>query len=487
MPSPIVRSACDRCHDQKLRCNRAASGGACVRCTRAKVSCIWTPSARRTREPRRSTVNTAILPAGAAVVDVLMPTAYESTAIDPIQTSVAFDPSPDMFQGMPTVWSDSTTFLNSATDTSASPDLTGSAASHAIATRNHPSPQTTNTSNEEALNSWQYRFNEEWTMLSADREIGRDDAFPQVDFPASDASQPSGPRNLPVDTIRRLTDLHVELFALATQIPKPPTTLSQPLSWKEKDVAIDKTFQLSHAFIEAIDNLDPHQSQDSLDLGAWCTTGPQAAPTNDAPVDQASLLLVLSCYQRLIETYDDIFGNVQACLDRFSITAREDYVKMPDVKVGSFSLPHSSALQITLVLQLARHLLRRIGSMVMNLNQRHVPTNALMDNLTSITAQTVSSRETELIKRIATLRNTLSNGLTLLMAQRTPTTFARSPVPDAELGSIHPKKLVVFNTLKLMDPKTQTGDAQQHLQFTKPLSRTPRMSHDASRHYVLLL
>lgn len=367
-------------------------------------------------------MNTPVSPAvshavDAAVVDILMPTTCNSSvtatvsdmaAIDPVQTSVAFDLGPGMFEGMAAVWSDSaTTFLNSATDTSTSLDLTGSTGSHASATRNHPSPQTTNTSNEEALNSWQYRFNQEWAMLSVDRETGQDGAFPQGDFAASDGSQLSGPRSLPVDTIRRLTDLHVELFTLAAQIPKPPTTLSQPLSWKDKDVAIDKTFQLSHAFIEAIDNLDSRGSQDSLDLTAWCTTNSPAPPSNGTPLDQASLLLVLSCYQRLIETYDDIFGNMQACLDRFSITAREDYVKMPDVKVGSFSLPHSSALQITLILQLARHLLRRIGSMVMNLNQRHTATNTLMDNLTSITAQTVSSRETELIKRITTLRNTL--------------------------------------------------------------------------------
>lgn len=243
-------------------------------------------------------------------------------------------------------------------------------------------------------------------MLSVDREIRHNITFPQGDSSVSDGSRLSGPRSLPVDTIRRLTDLHVELFTLATHIPKPPTNISQPLSWKDKDMAIDKTFQLSHAFIEAIDNLDFRQSPNSLELTAWTTESP-TAPANDAPLDQASLLLVLSCYQRLIESYDDIFGNMQACLDRFAITAREDYVKMPDVKIGSLSIPDSSALQITLILQMARHLLRRIGAMVTNLNQRQIATNALMDNLTSITAQTVSSRENDLIQRITTLRNTL--------------------------------------------------------------------------------
>ncbi|KAI2626421.1 hypothetical protein GGR54DRAFT_636992 [Hypoxylon sp. NC1633] len=123
--------------------------------------------------------------------------------------------------------------------------------------------------------------------------------------------------------------------------------------------------------------------------------------------DQSSFLLVLSCYQRLIETYDDIFGNMQACLDRSSVTAREDYVQMPDVKVGSFSIPDSSALQITLILQLARHLIRRMGIIIKNLNPRP---NAAIDganDLLSLTFKALSIRESDLIERINKLRNTL--------------------------------------------------------------------------------
>ncbi|KAI2643456.1 hypothetical protein GGS21DRAFT_16077 [Xylaria nigripes] len=404
MPHPVQRSACDRCHDQKLRCTRASSGGACVRCTKAKASCTWTPvSIRRPRESKRSVANTPVAPLNATVAGTMTPITCSPggveypngimngiVAVDPAQTTAAaFDLGLEVFHSAPTVWSDST-FLNSATHASSSPSFTVSGDSTTLATRDQLSPKAPPTPTGDTMNTWQYRFNQEWAMLSSDRQ----QLSPRRDSSLSYSPKLSGSSNLPLDTIRRLTDLHVELFTLSSKVPKPPTCLSQPLSWKDKDVAIDGTFQLSYAFIEAIDKLDSrHESAASL------------AGANGVTLDQASLLLVFSCYQRLIETYDDIFGNMQVCLDRSSITAPEDYVQMPDVKVGSFSLPDSSALQITLILQLARHLIQRIGLMVMDLN--NTTTDAPIDDLTSITLHTLNTRQNELIERINTLRNTL--------------------------------------------------------------------------------
>ncbi|KAI1128296.1 hypothetical protein F5Y10DRAFT_241015 [Nemania abortiva] len=420
MPHPVIRSACDRCHDQKLRCTRAASGGPCVRCNKSKATCTWTPlSTRRQREPKRGLDNTASALPDAVVTDTSMPTLSDTApagctaptmnrdaAIDAMQTGVGFELTPDVPQNVGTLWSD-LTFLASVSNTSSSsPSFTIPTDSFVSATQSPPPSQAAYPPNDQILSNWQSRFNQEWAMLSAEQDQASRGAPLLTDtFHFDTPSELSALSSLPLDTIRRLTELHLELFTLASRVPKPPTCVSQPLSWKDKDVALDRTFHLSHAFIEAVDQLASGPIRMSADCVSDFTDTPP--DTDDSPLDYASLLLVLSCYQRLIEIYDAVFGNMQACLDRSSITAREDYVRMPDVKVGSFSLPDSSALQITLILQLARHLLRRMGSMVVGLNQKNSKSNATTNDLISVTVQTVCSRENELIERITKLRNTL--------------------------------------------------------------------------------
>ncbi|KAH6714168.1 hypothetical protein BKA61DRAFT_56601 [Leptodontidium sp. MPI-SDFR-AT-0119] len=54
--SPVKRFACDRCHDQKLRCTRPQDGEPCVRCQRAGVFCNVS-AAQRTGRPRKSSNN----------------------------------------------------------------------------------------------------------------------------------------------------------------------------------------------------------------------------------------------------------------------------------------------------------------------------------------------------------------------------------------------------------------------------------------------
>ncbi|KAI9054256.1 hypothetical protein LZ554_001424 [Drepanopeziza brunnea f. sp. 'monogermtubi'] len=54
--SPVKRLACDRCHDQKLRCTRPQDEEPCVRCQRAGVLCNVSV-AQRTGRPRKSSNN----------------------------------------------------------------------------------------------------------------------------------------------------------------------------------------------------------------------------------------------------------------------------------------------------------------------------------------------------------------------------------------------------------------------------------------------
>lgn len=236
-----------------------------------------------------------------------------------------------------------------------------------------------------------------------------------------------------LSTVQELSDLNVELYAHSSSIPRPPKSTTEPLSWKGKDFAIDRTFQLSQKMIEVLNRLYPRSletlppnrltpasstSQSSPSQGELTSGNTNQGRT--APyVDQGSLLLILSCYLRLIDTYDNIFGNMQACLDRSSITAPEDYVNLPNVTVGSFSFPTTSALQITMILHLASQLLDRLrevtGSIRTTSNDDSDPGRARDEDaaggsavdITTMTLEAVTSRQNELVRRIKLLRQSL--------------------------------------------------------------------------------
>ncbi|OTA93979.1 hypothetical protein M434DRAFT_11202 [Hypoxylon sp. CO27-5] len=405
MPHPIQRSACDRCHGQKLRCMRTASGGACVRCVKARATCTWSPSLRCKRNGSKSEIPDNLSDGQNGITDNLnglnprnnVDEGHAPLISVPVDVLCQFPrPETDFNFGTDAIqWS---TPLIAGSTSGSSPTL--------VAFTNSPPQSTSQTTPQDFLGTWQDRFNREWAMLSTEQH-----PLPKSNIPEDQSELPRlqepGASGLSLVIIKGLSDLNVDLFLLSSAVPKPSTSTSQPLSWKDKDFAIDKTFQLSQKFIEALDKLYPrHKGSAAIDP---VSSPVQGLDFSRPPVqfDQASFLLVLSCYQRLIETYDDIFGNMQACLDRSAITAPEDYVPMPDMKVGSFSLPNSSALQITLVLQLARHLIKRMEFIIKALDQSRNLTSCDTNDLMSLTFKAVNSRESDLVGRINKLRNTL--------------------------------------------------------------------------------
>lgn len=405
MPNPAQRSACDRCHGQKLRYSRSGHVGACIRCTKVKAVCTWTPSTRRqieqlsSKPPKLQEHSIATLGSSPAYVDgnrvdstTLLDTSFPTVPTEFDFSALSTCPLPD----------------NPPTATWPCPNSVDvvSGFSSTCALINASPTADLYLQSRDAANTWQYRFNQEWAMLSAEQQSPPDDRIVRA-RPGTPRAKSQETQNLRLSTIRGLSELNVELFSLASTIPKPPNSISQPHSWKTKDFAIDKTFQLSQGLIEVLDKLYPRKSESNsyITIPSQEDNLPVLAPNDSPSFDQSSFLLVLSCYQRLIETYHDIFGNMQACLDRSMITAREDYVQMPDMKVGSFSVPDSSALQITVILQLSRHLLRRMITIIKSLktNYNGCGTNDLM----SLTFNAVNTREDELIETINKLRNSL--------------------------------------------------------------------------------
>lgn len=56
--SPVVRSACEPCHERKIRCIISTEGGSCDSCQSRRLSCFFLPRARSGRRPIANTAST---------------------------------------------------------------------------------------------------------------------------------------------------------------------------------------------------------------------------------------------------------------------------------------------------------------------------------------------------------------------------------------------------------------------------------------------
>ncbi|GKT63165.1 hypothetical protein ColTof4_05245 [Colletotrichum tofieldiae] len=476
MPPPLQRSACDRCHAQKLRCTRPAGlpvgsssdhngkggGGSiasCARCVKSRSDCTWSPSLRRPKrniktgdgdaetvgrpggrhpftpqsEPATAAGVAAARPSEPEFVNGVTPAddAAHASAID-VNSSLLLTASPSQLAQPYSLDTGLTGILQPdqlvPAWATAHTDNVAAATGAPATTSDGPRPSgfagcggrsplfVAQLGSQEALDTWQLRFNREWALLStANETTTAPDADPPQQLshePTTAAPDDDGPcqeqRQLDaLSSIRSLSDLNVELFALVAAIPQPPVCKTAPLTWKNKDVAIDKTFQLSHRLIEVLNKLSPRYLEAAIHEAAIHESDAGEIQRRGVDMDQASLLLVLSCYQRLVDAYRTIFGNMQACLDRSFVTAREDYVRMPEVRVGSFTLPDSSALQITLILQLARHLLQRVGAIIKCIEEKSGAMRHGEDGLLALTFKVVATKEDELVGTIAAVRQTL--------------------------------------------------------------------------------
>lgn len=87
MDLPRNRRACDRCHTQKLSCKRQGDTESCIRCTRASINCVFSPSKKRGKPdyldkgpaPKKSssndrvTLNTSLVSEGESLLESTEP------------------------------------------------------------------------------------------------------------------------------------------------------------------------------------------------------------------------------------------------------------------------------------------------------------------------------------------------------------------------------------------------------------------------------
>ncbi|KND88287.1 hypothetical protein TOPH_07099 [Tolypocladium ophioglossoides CBS 100239] len=201
---------------------------------------------------------------------------------------------------------------------------------------------------------------EETALTTGSEDTGTDSGYGQaVSSQPSTSSNIQGSYNTwqkttkqavePVMTswIRKLSDINVELHQHMLSIPpigvgQSTWTSNGPNSTRhDEELAVDRTFKLSHQFMEILNDI----------FSRFKTRQAYTGPTTDTlALDQPSQLLVLSSYLCLVESYDKILRHIKTWTEvRFKMgvsTSDEHFpIQLPGLAIGSFKLPTSSSTQ----------------------------------------------------------------------------------------------------------------------------------------------
>ena len=134
--------------------------------------------------------------------------------------------------------------------------------------------------------------------------------------------------------------------------------------------------------------------------------------------DQFTMLLLISCYMRLIGIYEDFFTHIQLNLCDFKSLNESTQIHLPAITVGSFSLRSSPVLEALLVIELVTFLVRHLGHTIEltastansrddATSERSSKSSSAMTDVTSSTLKAVREREEELIESMSRIRRAL--------------------------------------------------------------------------------
>ena len=160
-------------------------------------------------------------------------------------------------------------------------------------------------------------------------------ATPQTAHPSSSARCLGGAFDA-VQYVRKLADLNVRLYEHARKLP--PVTqipISDTQSLDSQVFAIDETFRMTQSLIGALKGLYP-----------------RVGPAPDFVPDHGTLLLIMSCSNRVFDIYEVIFVHMRACIQHkvMPVTADGKAVSLPQLRIGSFAPPTPSAMVVHMLL-----------------------------------------------------------------------------------------------------------------------------------------
>ncbi|PKY00562.1 hypothetical protein P168DRAFT_299948 [Aspergillus campestris IBT 28561] len=346
-PSELVqlRRACDRCHSQKLRCERTGAGS-CDRCEKMGVTCVFSPS-RRMHKTSLPKDGDAKLSASGVNNNFAL---NENVTLD-----------------SPLHWD-----LTTAQWASQSTDPVGHDFENGLPCLDPGVVISPGNMDFSMLNADEFYMNPRSSLSNQGVS----------DHTASDNSAPpvatAGRCSPHEEWIRKISDLNIKIYNHAAVFP-PAAQHSSYLnddntSDHNRTVCIDQTFAITAQVVEALEMVSPQLRGDGVCSGI-------------EPLDQGNLLLVLSLYLRLLDLYYAIFEPLQKTLPcpRYhnSSSCSSNYPpsllsidtpspcperswdgrlpRFPALRIGEFSIPVETSVHALMTIQLAELLLRLLS------------------------------------------------------------------------------------------------------------------------------
>ncbi|KAI0803999.1 hypothetical protein GGR55DRAFT_682135 [Xylaria sp. FL0064] len=342
-----TRSACDRCHRQKLRCIKAVERTACERCERLAIDCLYSPRERRTVRSKQSRTTPPSDPRKLAPAIIAPPAApgmrqSVTAALASLQCDwLAFQTAaghnaeglgylnPGLTPPVPMPMA--ATDPNPQAQLNAPPSLysldCGDGVASHIVTDYHP---------------------------NVTGEVGDDYLLDPCRLQANDG-HPSGiscgPGYTLTSTAQQLTSLNMALYECASKLPSIKASsaglgisraMNSTTSRGAALLALDEVFHVTTEFINIMNNLAPMFNHDEI-------AALELSSSSFLPLDEASVLLFLSCHCRLADIYEAIFQAIQRCIKGGSHAAPRSTaagIILPQLQVGGFGGVSSPALRV---------------------------------------------------------------------------------------------------------------------------------------------
>ncbi|KAJ3531233.1 hypothetical protein NM208_g8964 [Fusarium decemcellulare] len=165
--------------------------------------------------------------------------------------------------------------------------------------------------------------------------------------------------------VRQLSELNATLCEFASPLP-PASAWDNPENYplEDKEAAMGTVLSLSQTFIEVLTELSSQPSPNLSVLEGEMPPLREIQPAVGASIlDQASQLLILSTYLRVIDLYRTVLEHVIACVKQkqkaSDINQVEDFWHLPPLVVGKFTMKSTDITQVLIVVHMIEIMIRR--------------------------------------------------------------------------------------------------------------------------------
>ncbi|KAM0476201.1 hypothetical protein ACHAPX_006618 [Trichoderma viride] len=425
------RRACERCHKQKLACRRSNNNESCLRCVRANIACVSGPLRSIYRAtPSYMRVQQPVEPPPLAQNNADEQFSCWSTNLlhihPELDDNLDFAPEQTLCQDLASIQGLTSPGLSTILGLHDGHDERQELSTNIDGTQhsgNSILPSTVSYQTDDTVDSTT-------ACLESHGSMPQDSS--RESWPASLVNAPdqsisnniTPPEGDLMAWIAKISKLNIELHQNLHSIPPigvwqecwvHPVGPNTARLNNEKDVAIDRTLQLSHQYIQVMNHVFSYfRSTEKINGNASTTLSPLGDPPQ---------LLVLSCYSCLIETYDKILQHIEACAKirlEMDASVAEAYtpIALPGLNIGSFEIAPSSTLKVVILLHIMEAMMAQARRLVSEMTKPSDAENGTMsglaaktsnnNNLTSITRvsmQGIRAKEKAIVELISSVRD----------------------------------------------------------------------------------